>query len=85
MRATPTERRLGRKLAGPEGHYYLSPGDRVRSWFRAPWYGTVTAILPRKDAEPLATVTVTHDRYGKPLRKPLRGLPQANAATPEQG
>jgi hypothetical protein len=44
------------------------PGARVRSHYRAPWYGTV---LRKSGTEGCVYVEVTHDRCGKPMRKAL--------------
>lgn len=46
-------------------------GDKVRSRYAAPWYGTILELEKRKDANALATVRVFLDRNGRPLRKPI--------------
>lgn len=46
-------------------------GDKVRSRYAAPWYGTILELEKRKDTTPLATVRAFLDRNGRPLRKPI--------------
>jgi hypothetical protein len=46
-------------------------GQRVKSHYRANWSGVVVEVAPRKDATPLITVNVTHDRHGNLMRKTL--------------
>lgn len=54
------------------GHERLArrwkPGTRVQSSYRAPWLGTIESVLGS-----IAVVTITHDRQGRELLKPLRG------------
>ena len=47
-----------------------APGTHVRSHFRARWSGTVIADNHWTQAH-CVRVNVTHDRRGRPLRKPL--------------
>jgi len=49
----------GQKLAG---------GDRVMSTYRASWTGVI--ICQAESPENCVWVRVTHDRRGKPVRKP---------------
>lgn len=49
----------------------LKVGDKVRSRYAAPWYGKILELEKRKDANALATVEVTLDRRGNPLRKKM--------------
>lgn len=55
----------------------LQVGNTVKSLFRARWTGILLELVEREkergiDLSPLATVLVTTDRHGKPMRKPLR-------------
>ncbi len=49
------------------GLSHLSVGDKVMSRFRANWRGVVLALDP---ATGMATVRMTQDRRGTPVRKP---------------
>lgn len=47
----------------------LRVGDRVKSRYRAPWLGIVTAIVLRKGIGALVSVVIDTDRHGNPMRK----------------
>jgi len=52
-------------------------GTRVKSHYRARWTGVVVEVVERNEREPyryrhfLLRVKVTHDRRGRPMRKPI--------------
>lgn len=60
----------------------LRPGTLVMSTYRARWWGTVLDELPKHAPEPggclkhvpdhCVVVLRTHDRHGRPMRKPSR-------------
>lgn len=60
---TPLEQRRHERLARR-----WKPGTRVQSSYRVPWLGTIESVTGS-----IAVVTITHDREGRELLKPLRG------------
>lgn len=50
----------------------LRPGTLVRSRYRAQWSGVVLDELPRHAPDHCVVVLRTHDRHGRPMRKPDR-------------
>ncbi len=42
------------------------PGEHVRSWYAAPWYGVVLDVEPTGRGD-IVVALVTHDRHGRPV------------------
>ena len=48
----------------------LHVGDTVMSHYRAHWYGVILNIVELRGGSLCARVQITHDRHGRPIRKP---------------
>jgi hypothetical protein len=46
-------------------------GSRVRSLYKSRWTGVVVSLDIQGDGRCLASVEVTHDQRGNPMRKPI--------------
>lgn len=57
-------------------------GDHVQSHYRARWYGIITQVTKRNGMGSLIEVLVTHDKCGRPQRKPF--LTQLDASWLEE-
>ncbi len=62
-------------LSAPE----IKPGTKVRSRYRAAWTGIVLEEIDchkskdyKQNHNHIVVCLVTHDRHGKPMRKPFR-------------